>query len=210
MKTLLLDDHAIFLDGLNQLLSNISRIQVVHKTADPFEALQVLIEKEIQLVVTDLSMPIMDGNTFIEKVKNTNSVVKILVLSMHMDSATVKKTIAQNIDGYIFKDSDFQQMSEAINSITSGKKYFDKRVSHLLLAEESNEVKNKLEVLEQLTDREIDVLKLLAKEHTQNEIAEKLFISASTVVYHKRKLMVQLNLKNANGLIRFAVENGLA
>lgn len=209
MRTLLLDDHSIFLDGLEQLLSTILNVNVIGKTSNPHHALDLVKNEKVDLVITDLSMPLMDGNTFIDHIKNEFPEIKILVLSMHMDAATVKKTISQNIDAYLFKDSDFQQMKEAIDMISVDKKYFDTRVSHLLMSDNSDQLYGKSNILNQLTDREVDVLKLLAKEYTQNEIAEELFISPSTVVYHKRKLMAQLNLKNANGLIRFAVENGL-
>ena len=211
MRTLLLDDHQIFLDGLSQLLSQLETVEVVYKTSDPVKALQLVKMGGVELVITDLSMPIMDGNSFISELKNTAASCKILVLSMHMDVPTIRKTIYQEVDGYLFKDSDFNQLSDAVTALRSNKKFFDTRVSQALISSlnEPSVAVPEERLIDSLTSREREILVLLSQEMTQLEIADRLHLSMSTVVYHKRKLMSLFEVKSTAGLIRLATQNGL-
>lgn len=212
MRTLLLDDHQIFLDGLSQLLSQLETVEVVYKTSDPVKALQLVKMDGVELVITDLSMPIMDGNSFISELKKGATSCKILVLSMHMDVPTIRKTIYQEVDGYLFKDSDFNQLSDAVKALQSNKKFFDTRVSQALISslnEEPSTTVTEERLMDSLTDREREILVLLSQEMTQLEIADRLNLSMSTVVYHKRKLMSLFEVKSTAGLIRLATQNGL-
>lgn len=212
MRTLLLDDHQIFLDGLSQLLSQLETVEVVYKTSDPVKALQLVKMGGVELVITDLSMPIMDGNSFISELKKGATSCKILVLSMHMDVPTIRKTIYQEVDGYLFKDSDFNQLSDAVKALQSNKKFFDTRVSQALISslnEEPSTTVTEERLMDSLTDREREILVLLSQEMTQLEIADRLNLSMSTVVYHKRKLMSLFEVKSTAGLIRLATQNGL-
>ena len=212
LRTLLLDDHQIFLDGLSQLLNQLKTVDVIYKTSDPIKALQLIKMGNIELVITDLSMPIMDGNSFISELKKEAPTCKILVLSMHMDVPTIRKTIYQEVDGYLFKDSDFNQLSDAVMALMNNKKFFDTRVSQALISSlnEPSVAVPEERLIDSLTEREREILVLLSQEMTQLEIADRLNLSMSTVVYHKRKLMSLFDVKSTAGLIRFATQNGLA
>jgi DNA-binding NarL/FixJ family response regulator len=209
IRLTIIDDHLIFLDGLKQLLLKIPSVADVTSFTNSNEALLFLSNNHNDIVITDLSMPEIDGKELIAKVKEGNPDAKIIVLSMHMDPPTVHETISLGIFGYFFKDSSFAQLTEAVETVASGKKIFDPRVSYLLETKKQPIQNEKKPLIEELSEREIAILRLISKEYTQLEIAEKLHISASTVVYYKRKLMSQFNLKNANGLIRLAFENGI-
>lgn len=212
MKLILVDDHKIVLDGLYPLLRQIDGIDVLEMFTSARKAIKYIESSNgVDLIITDLSMPDFSGIQLIQFVKQHYPRIKIVVLSMHDDQQTVLQTIHQNVDGYLFKDSSFEEIAIAIENVRKDKKYFDSKVSAILtdkltkktILTDSNET-----IGHKFTPREIEILSLLSQGLTQNEIADKLFISPNTVVYHKRKLMSMLGVKNNSGLVKFALVNG--
>jgi len=152
-------------------------------------------------------MPEMDGIEATKQIKTHFPEVKIVILTMHDEQSLVKKLLEIGADGYILKNSSKTELEMAIRQIQSGKKHFSSEVTMILLEEESPAEVNAQ--LKQLTEREIEILKLISEGLSNKEIGDQLFISHRTVDTHRTNLMKKLDVHNVAGLIRFAIKNGL-
>ena len=200
MKILLVDDHAIVTDGLEMLLHAVDSFEVVNKLTSGDFALAYLKQAHVDIMITDYSMPDMDGVTLVKKAKIQNPALKIIVLSMHDEVAMIKEMLNAGVDGYVLKKYAQQEIVNAIETVNNGRQYFSNEVNKALLSallpQEMPE--------NHVTERELEVLKLLAQELTSKQIAEKLFISERTVETHRKNLMRKTGASNAIGLVRYA------
>lgn len=205
MKILLVDDHAIVSDGLEAILKVVDGFEIVNKLTSGDFALAYLKQHEVDLVITDYSMPDMDGLTLVKKAKLIKPDIKIIVLSMHDEAPMIREMLAAGVDGYVLKKYAQQEIVNAIETVHNGRKYFSNEVNKALLSallpQELSE--------NSVTERELEVLKLLAKELTSKQIAEKLFISERTVETHRKNLMRKTGANNAIGLVRYAYSKKL-
>lgn len=211
IKVIIADDHTMFLNGLALLLNKEEDIELVGSATSGLGVIELLQEHSADVVVSDLTMPGMSGHDLLDELRRNYSNVKMIALTMHSDGKTISQIIKNGVDGYLPKDADKGELLEAIRAVAAGNKHFGERAKQALvdnLIPEKKEMEAH-ELAAGLTDREKEILVLIAAEHTQEEIAEKLFISPNTVVYHKRKLMVVLEVKSAAGLVRKAAEMGL-
>lgn len=200
MKILLVDDHAIVSDGLEALLKNVDGIEVVAKLTSGDFALAYLKQHNIDLLITDYAMPDMDGLTLVKKVKEVQGNIKIIVLSMHDEVAMIREILAAGVDGYVLKKYAQQELVNAIETVSKGRQYYSSEVNKALLGALLPQ-----EMAEnQITERELEVLKLLAQELTSKQIANRLFISERTVETHRKNLMRKTGANNAIGLMRYA------
>lgn len=211
IKILIVDDHTMFLNGLASLLKKEKDIELIETAETGHLAMQFVQKHEIDVVISDLSMPGMSGQELLKNLQLNHPEIKFIALSMHYDGKTISEIIKIGARGYLPKDADKKELLQAIRTVASGDTYFGDRATRAIL---NNLVpvqkQQKIEdFAAQLTDREKEILVLIAEENTQEEIAEKLFISSSTVVYHKRKLMAMLEVKGSAGLVRKAGEMGL-
>lgn len=205
MKILLVDDHAIVSDGLEAILKLVDGFEIVNKLTSGDFALAYLKQHEVDLVITDYSMPDMDGLTLVKKAKLIKPDIKIIVLSMHDEALMIREMLAAGVDGYVLKKYAQQEIVNAIETVHNGRKYFSNEVNKALLSallpQEMSE--------NSVTERELEVLKLLAQELTSKQIAEKLFISERTVETHRKNLMRKTGANNAIGLVRYAYSKKL-
>ncbi len=205
MKILLVDDHAIVADGLEMLLQAVEGFEVVKKLTSGDFALAYLKQFRVDIMITDFSMPDMDGVTLVKQAKTEHPNLKIIVLTMHDEVAMIREMLSAGVDGYVLKKYAQQEIVNAIETVNNGRQYFSNEVNKALLSallpEEMPE--------NQITERELEVLKLLAKELTSKQIAEKLFISERTVETHRKNLMRKTGAHNAIGLVRYAYEKKL-
>ncbi|MBY0543413.1 MAG: response regulator transcription factor [Sphingobacteriaceae bacterium] len=205
MKILLVDDHAIVSDGLEAILKVVDGFEIVNKLTSGDFALAYLKQHEVDLVITDYSMPDMDGLTLVKKAKLIKPDIKIIVLSMHDEALMIREMLAAGVDGYVLKKYAQQEIVNAIETVHNGRKYFSNEVNKALLSallpQELSE--------NSVTERELEVLKLLAEELTSKQIAEKLFISERTVETHRKNLMRKTGANNAIGLVRYAYSKKL-
>ena len=211
IKILIVDDHTMFLNGLASLLKKEKDIELIETAETGHLAMQFVQKHEIDVVISDLSMPGMSGQELLKNLQLNHPEIKFIALSMHYDGKTISEIIKIGARGYLPKDADKKELLKAIRLVAAGDTYFGDRATRAIL---NNLVpvqkQQKIEdFAAQLTDREKEILVLIAEENTQEEIAEKLFISSSTVVYHKRKLMAMLEVKGSAGLVRKAGEMGL-
>jgi DNA-binding NarL/FixJ family response regulator len=205
----LVDDHAMFLDGLAAIFDNEDNINIVFKATSAQEILNCLKEYDIDIIVTDISMPEMDGIELNIQIKSQFPKVKTLVLSTHNDPDKIEKLIKKDVDGYLLKNAEKGELLEALESIQAGNKYFSRDVKEAYMNQVFHgEEKSGGQV--KLSRREKEILKYLAEEYTAKEIADLLFISAHTVHTHKKNLISKLHVKNSAGLVKYAIQNGLA
>ncbi|MEJ5992906.1 response regulator transcription factor [Pedobacter sp. Du54] len=205
MKILLVDDHAIVSDGLQALLLAVDGLKVVSKITSGDFALAYLKQHEVDLLITDYSMPDMDGITLVKKAKQIKPELKIIVLSMHDEVVMIREMLSAGVDGYVLKKYAQQELVNAIQMVSNGRQYWSAEVNKALLSsllpQEMPE--------NQITDRELEVLRLLAQELTSKQIADKLFISERTVETHRKNLMRKTGANNGIGLMRYAYSKKL-
>lgn len=207
-KIIIADDHTMFLEGITSLLNNVSEIEIVGKAVNGKEVLLLLEKTKTDIIVLDISMPEMDGIEVTKIIKKKYSNLKILILSTHSNSQMIAKLIRIGIDGYLLKNAEKDELLYAIQKINLGETYFSKEVAIIHNEYETN-LKQNLATTTELSNREKEILILIAKQYTAAEIAEKTFISLNTVNTHKRNLLSKLNVKNAAGLVKYAIELGL-
>jgi DNA-binding NarL/FixJ family response regulator len=205
IKIIIADDHSIIRDGLKALLEKNPLFAVVGEAANGLELIELLKVKSCDIVCTDISMPAMDGVEATKQIDKKYPKIKIICLSMHEQVDYIKKMMEAGAVGYIFKDSSQEELQLAIETVYQGKKYFNQKLFDILLNDKKSASKN--EVV--LSTREKEILKLIAEEFTNAEIAEKLFISVRTVDTHRQNLLQKLDVKNTAGLVKYAIKSAL-
>lgn len=212
IKVLLVDDHKIVRDGIKVLLQDEPDIDVIGEAENGKHALEKLAEISPDLMIIDINMPVMNGIECSREVVKTYPSVKILALTMLNEQEHIKNMISVGAGGYILKTSGKSELLDAIKTVTSGENYFSDEVKNIIMM---NMVKKKSHISRisgervPLTSREKDVLEYIVKEFTNQEIAEKLFISVRTVDAHRRNLLEKTGSRNTAGLVKFAIENNL-
>ena len=205
IKIIIADDHSIIRDGLKALLEKNPKFAVVGEAANGLELINLLQTIPCDVVCTDISMPVMDGIETTKQLNKKHPKLKVICLSMHEQVDYIKKMMETGAMGYIFKDSSQEELQLAIETVYGGKKYFNQKLFDILLNDEKSASKN--EVI--LSTREKEILKLIAEEFTNAEIAEKLFISVRTVDTHRQNLLQKLDVKNTAGLVKYAIKSAL-
>ena len=192
IKLILVDDHPLFAESLSTALSLEKDIEIIAIFSDATEALFALQNTTPDLLITDISMPTMNGIEFIQKVNTQFPTIKILVVSTFQQMLSSK-----NINGYLLKDATIDEFLTAIRKIVlDDEKYFKNTETQNSISEFNKQI---------LTPREKEIVTLIAKEQTVNEIAENLFISRLTVETHKKNIFLKLNVSTNAGLVKKAI-----
>lgn len=208
INVVIADDHRMFLEGLTALLKGEKRINILGTALNGREAIELVRNNHVDLMIMDVSMPEVDGIELNNMLKKSFPNVKTLVLTSHSDYQIVSRLTRKSINGYLLKNAEKEELLEAIYKIDSGENYYSQLVKDKVL--ESLFYTNNEQEVPELSSREKEIIKLISSEFTAQEIADKLFISQHTVNTHRKNLLVKLKLKNVAGLVKFAVENGLA
>ncbi len=211
IKIILVDDHKIFLDGLISLLNNVNNIEIVGTATSGEQLIELISLISCDVIITDITMNGMSGIELTKLLSKNYPQLKVLILSMHSNEEFVLNAVKSGAAGYLPKDVSFEELVEAINKIANGDQYFYKDISENFFINYINRFKNEQKLLEdeELTQREIEVLKLLAIGLSNKEIADKLFISIKTVDTHRSHIMQKLHLKNSAEIVLFAIRNKL-
>lgn len=204
VKIIIADDHSIIRDGLRAMLEKDDFCKIVGEAANGEELLELIKNTPCDVVCTDISMPVMDGVEATRQITKKFPGVKVMCLSMHEEAAFIKQMMEVGAVGYVFKDSSKEELKEAIQAVQNGKKYFNQKLFDILLNMESSG-----KGVSVLSSREKEILKLIAEEYTNPEIAEKLFLSVRTVDTHRQNLIQKLDVKNTAGLVKYAIKSGL-
>jgi DNA-binding NarL/FixJ family response regulator len=211
IKILIADDHKMFREGLSELLNKEHDIKVVKDVGNDIEIREALKSQTIDLILMDIDMGDTNGIDMTSEVVKSHPDTKVLALSMHGEKNYIVKMLEAGAKGYILKNAGKEEMINAIHTVAKGDTYFSNQVSVKILEHLTNPsaVKRKKIGDTPLTDREIEVLRLIADEYSNPEIAEKLFISVRTVDTHRRNLLDKLMVKNTAGLVKYAIQKNL-
>lgn len=208
IKVLLADDHAIVRAGLRRLVEESGDMEVVAEASDGQEAIRLIRERQPDVAVIDLSMPRIDGLEVINRVLPEFPGLAIIVLTMHAENQYVVRAIEAGALGYITKQSAPEQLEHAIRKVARGARYLTQDAAESLALRFSKGRRGG-SVLDDLSTRELQVLRRLAMGNTNREIAEAYNISIKTVDTYRFRLLKKLNLRNNAELSRFAIQNGL-
>lgn len=204
---MLVDDHALIRDAIKAYFKENTEFELAGEAKNGIQALDLMKENQYDLVLSDINMPEMDGLELMKNIKSDYPDQKVLVLTMFNDNAQIKKMIELGANGYILKNATKSELFEGITKIIDGDDYFSKEVYESLINSISKRKEKKRLTFEvPLSDREKEVLVLVANEFSNQEIADKLFISIRTVETHKRNLLEKTGCKNVAGLVMYAVE----
>ena len=199
MRVLLVDDHTIMLDGLIALLKTDEEIEIVGTAGTVSDAMTFLKMNHVDVLVTDYNLPDDDGLSLVRKVKRLWPEIKILVLSMHNETHLVKEILKEGINGYVLKKDSKDELIDALYSVKKGNLFVSNEINSMLVRNLHQPDDQKL-----LTERELEILKLIAKEYTNRLIAEELFISERTVETHRKNIFRKTKTSSLVGLIKFA------
>lgn len=212
----LVDDHQIVIDGIASVLADVDTYEIVGTANNGRDAVQLVRVAQPDLVLMDIDMPIMNGITASKELKKDFPDVKVIILSLHNEKAIIQNLIQIGVNGYLLKNSDKNEVLNAISQVLDGQKYFSSDVTLSLSGlAPSNSIKlantdpGNAEKLSSLTEREIEILKGIADGMSNRQIGEQLFISQRTVDTHRQNIMKKLEVKKVVGLIKFAIKNGL-
>ena len=210
IRVLLADDHKIFRDGVRSILEKEKDMEVVDDAANGQEVIEKIQNLEIDVLVLDIDIGKPDGIEITEMVSKNHPDVKILILSMMGLHDFVIQALEKGAIGFLLKNTGKDEVLTAIRSVSKGDSYFSREVSAVLIEQLHKPASSRKKNVDiPISPREIEVLKLIAQEYSNSEIAEKLFISIRTVDTHRRNLLEKLGAKNTAGLVRFAIKKGL-
>ncbi len=211
LNILVTDDHTLFRRGTMMLLESFNEVGNVDDAENGKEAIEKLTEKNFDLVLLDLEMPVMDGWETAKKIVSKFPEIKIIMISMHDSLQIISDLIEIGVHSYLLKNADPDEVHKAIVSVTNNDFYYNQLVSKALHKRVQKDGINKgVARRADISPREIEILQLICQELTMKEIGEKLFLSEQTVHTHRKNLMRKTKAKNAVGLVKFAFQNGIA
>ncbi|MCI8485364.1 MAG: response regulator transcription factor [Lachnospiraceae bacterium] len=207
-KIVIADDHSMIREGLKQLLEMDGDVEVVGEAANGIECLDVLEKIIPQVLLLDINMPNMNGLEVLEKIKENNINVKVIILTVHNEIEYLLKAVEFGINGYILKEADSSELKKAIYNVINGETYIQPRLIPLLNAKmiERDIEKEKIRLL---TKREMEVLKLLSVGLYNKEIGEKLNISERTVKNHISSIFKKIEVTDRTQAAVFSIKNSL-
>ncbi len=207
----IVDDHKIFRDGVISLINYEDDMQVIGSAGSIEEFMGDILKYDPDIILMDISLKDGEGTDASSWLKEKKPDSKVLILSMHRDEKYVKKVIDSGANGYLLKDSGTEEMIKAIKTVHDGHPFYSPEIMNTMVKQlvTGNSPKKEL-AGQKLTRREIEVLKLIAEEQSNQEIADLLFISIRTVNTHRTNLLNKLEVKNTAGLVRYAIKNGIA
>jgi DNA-binding NarL/FixJ family response regulator len=208
---LLADDHSVVRQGLRAWLERSGYVQVVGEAADGREAVAMVEELDPDVVVMDIAMPMLNGIDATAQIMRRNPETKVIILSMHADESYILRALGAGAKGYLLKESTEADVLPAVRSVRDGKPYFTPSIARVLLEDymrmlKQNELQDSYELL---TEREREVLQLLAQGKSNKEVAQILELSPHTIDSHRTNMMQKLSLHNTAEIVLYAVRKGI-
>lgn len=203
VRIVLADDHDLVRSGIKALLSMVEGVEVVAEAHDGQELIALVEDLKPDIVMTDISMPVMDGIAAITAIHAKDPKVRMLVLSMYDTVDFVKRAVASGACGYLMKDAPPFELEQAVRSVMATGSYFSPAIAQRLLQPSEPTVDD------ELTHRQVEILKLIAQGRASKEIAYELGLSPKTVDVHRARIMERLQLNDIASLTRYAVRKGL-
>jgi DNA-binding NarL/FixJ family response regulator len=214
MNIFIADDHQFIIESLEYLINKIDGYHISGTFNNGADLLKALAEnKTVDIVLTDFQMPEMNGIELTYQIRQKFPQIKVILLTVSEEATTIEEAFRAGISGYVMKKAGKAEIELALKMVASGKKYYSESVVSELINRDKSIAELAYEPIEdklnQLSEREIEIIKLITSEFSTNEIAEKLFISAGTVETHRHNIFKKLGIKNSIGLVKFALKNGL-
>lgn len=201
-KVYIVDDHQMLIDGLKSLLMGEKGLSVVGENTNPQTALAEIESYKPDIVLSDINMPKMDGVELAKLIKKRLPDTKIIALSMFGEKETIEQMLRAGASGYILKNTGKTELLEAIKQVSQNNTYLSKEVEETI----HNQGYQHSELEPKLSAREIDIVELIAKEYSNAQIAEALFISERTVETHRKNIFRKTNTKSVLGLIKYCID----
>lgn len=210
IRIVLADDHQMILEGLQAMLNGEDEIEVIEEARDGVEVIELVqSNREIDVVVLDINMPRLDGIETTKRIKAAYPEIKVLILSMYNRVEFVKNLLESGTDGYILKNSGKQVLITALKSLARGEPYYSAEITQTIMKSYQRTRTFDHSVYAELSDREKEVIIGIALEKTTQEIAEMLCLSKHTIDTHRKNVLSKLDVKNAAGIVKYAIQSGL-
>ena len=210
IRVLLADDHKIIRQGLRSLLEKQQDIKVVGEAEDGRSAVRLAAETAPDVVIMDITMPDLNGAEATKQILSKSPDIKVVALSMHSDSLFVTEMLKSGAAGYLLKDCAFDELTKAIRTVIDNKNYLSPAISGVVLEDYIQRLsKVGFASPDVLSDREREVLQLMAEGYSTKKIAQKLHISVKTVETHRRQMMGKLDIHTIAELTKYAIRKGL-
>jgi DNA-binding NarL/FixJ family response regulator len=215
IKIFLVDDHQIVCDGIKALLKNVTEISIVGEASNGMEFMKEISIANPDIILMDISLPDISGIELTKQVHQNYPEIKVIILSMYTQEDFIINAISAGAKGYLPKNTTQQELLNAINEVFDGKEYYNDTVSKIILENYISSVRKSKDQEtdkdnEVLSAREKQILKLNVEGLTNQEIADKLFISIRTVESHKNHIMQKLEIKTTIELVKYAIKNNIA
>ncbi len=210
ITVLLADDHAVMRAGLRLLIDNQPDMRVIGEAGDGLQAIDQSAALQPDVILLDLTMPKIDGLTSLKQIRDRAPHMRVLILTMHADEHYLREALSRGASGYVVKQAADQEVLSAIRAVMRGELYIHPSMTKALLGELIDRVKtaDPIVPINALSDRETEVIKQVARGHTNQEIAEKLSLSVKTVETYRARAMEKLGLSSRAALVRHAMEQG--
>lgn len=209
IRIVLADDHGVVREGLKMLINAQPDLEVVGEAADGEQALKQILALHPDLAVVDISMPIMNGLQLMSKLNQTDSPARVLALTANEDRAYMQQMLKLGAVGYLLKRSVAEELIQAVRTVSSGRRYLDTRVVDEIVQDLSDPKRSEESPkLVQLSEREQEVMRLIAQGYANKEIAARLDISVKTVETYKARSLLKLGLHGRSDIVRYAISQG--
>ncbi len=211
IRVLLADDHPVVRVGVGTLVNSEADMQVIGEASTGFEAVRMSLELKPDIIVMDISMPEIDGLEATRRIHNMNPEIRILILTVHAHERYLFPVLKAGADGYVLKSTVDTELINAIRSVVKGEVFLYPSATQMVLRDYLNRLQagEEQDAYDRLSEREREVIKLIALGHTSGEIAEKLILSPKSVETYRSRIMQKLSLHNRAALVRFALSHGL-
>ncbi len=209
IKVMLVDDHALFRQGMRALLQSSSDIEIVGEATNGKEAIEKVSQLSPEVVLMDIAMPVMGGVEATRRIRKDNPEIGVLVLTQYEDSEYILSMLKAGAKGYIAKTATATELVAAIRAVNKGESFLYPSATTALIKEYLTRARGEQSEYERLTDREREILQLVAEGRPNQEIADRLFISVKTVLRHRTSIMEKLGFHNRTELIKYAISKGL-
>ncbi len=210
VRILLADDHQIMREGLKALLEKHSSMEVIAEAENGIETLKIARREKPDVIIMDIAMPDINGIEATRQLKSEMTDIKIVALSMHSDRRFVTEILKAGASAYVLKQSAFKDLEKAIKTVMVNRTFLSADILETVVNDYVSQLtKSEYEAYKQLSDRERQVLQLIAEGNSTKEIAYKLHVSVKTIESHRQNIMTKLGIHNLAGLTKFAVREGL-
>lgn len=212
IRVMLVDDHPIVRQGIKSMIEKEADINIIAEASDGKEAVEKALAQSPDVLIMDVTLPVLNGLEASQQLLRRNRNIKILILSMHDNRVFIEKALNYGIKGYILKESAADEIVPAIREVYAGRFFLSSKISSLVIQDYVSLQKKSLRIrsLSILTEREREILQLIAEGLNNKEIAQKLNLSLKTVMVHRNNIMNKLDIHSQAKLIRFALKEGLS